>query len=131
MDWQVLLLLVEGNTMAKDWAKKFYHSESWKKCRNSYIKKRISEDGGLCEECHEKLGYIVHHKIALTRDNISDPYITLDHNNLMYVCKRCHDAYEGHGVDNKGKELLCIFDERGVPVSLREIDYAPHSRGKI
>ncbi len=51
--------------MAKDWAKAFYKSAAWQKCRDSYIAKRIAADGGLCEECQEELGYIVHHKIRI------------------------------------------------------------------
>lgn len=53
------------------WAASFYASGRWKKCRAGYIKFRRTIDGGLCEECRDKPGYIVHHKRALTPDNIS------------------------------------------------------------
>lgn len=55
-----------------------------------YIAKRISIDGGMCETCHEVPGYIVHHKIELTPDNISDLDIALGFNNLKYDCHICH-----------------------------------------
>lgn len=84
-------------------------------------------DGGLCEECHMAAGFIVHHKITLTVDNISDPDITLNHDNLEYVCKNCHDNFEGHGVGSKVKPLF-TFDEDGQPISLREIDNPPVKR---
>ena len=58
--------------MAKEFARAFYNSKRWKDCRRAYIAKRISIDGGMCETCHEVPGYIVHHKIELTPDNISD-----------------------------------------------------------
>ena len=48
------------------WAARFYASGRWKKCRAGYIKFRRTIDGGLCEECRDKPGYIVHHKRALT-----------------------------------------------------------------
>ena len=95
--------------MAQKWAKHFYRSNKWMKCRNSYIQERIREDGGLCEECHKKPGHIVHHKVMLTQGNIADAGISLDHGNLKYVCKDCHDRFEGHGL-NKGEEPLCLFD---------------------
>lgn len=107
--------------MAKEFAKAFYNSKKWWKCKQSYINKRIMIDGGLCEECRQKPGYIVHHKINLTSDNISNPEISLNHKLLEYVCKDCHDLFEGHGL-NKGTKPLCTFDENGQPVSLREID---------
>ena len=107
--------------MAKEWAKAFYNSKRWTRCRDAYISKRIATDGGLCEECREKPGYIVHHKIMLTQTNISNPDISLNEDNLEYVCKDCHDLFEGHGL-NKGIRPLCRFDADGQPISLREID---------
>ncbi len=108
--------------MAKEWAKPFYNSKRWKKCRDSYIKKRISTDGGMCEECGEQPGYIVHHSVVLTPDNINDPDISLSHKKMKYVCKECHDIYEGHGVGHRKVKPLCIFDEQGQPISVREVD---------
>ena len=75
----------------------------------------------MCEECHKNLGYIVHHKTAITEANVSDPDVTLSHDNLEYVCKDCHDMFEGHGLADKIKPLF-VFDEDGQPISLREID---------
>ncbi|MBR3762200.1 MAG: hypothetical protein IKK59_05600 [Lachnospiraceae bacterium] len=107
--------------MAREFAEAFYKSNKWLKCRNAYKKKRIMIDGGMCEECTCRSGYIVHHKVLLTAENINDPDIALNHDNLEYVCKQCHDLFEGHGVGNKQKPL-CVFNEDGQPVSLREID---------
>ncbi|HBA50077.1 MAG TPA: HNH endonuclease [Lachnospiraceae bacterium] len=84
--------------MAQEWAKSFYNSKKWQDCRKSYMENRILVDGGLCEECHEKPGHIVHHRISLTLDNIKNPEISLNHKNLEYVCKDCHDRFEGHGL---------------------------------
>lgn len=107
--------------MAQEWARNFYKSQKWIRCRNAYIQQRITLDGGLCEECHNKPGYIVHHKITLTADNISDPNISLNNNNLEYVCKDCHDLFDGHGIRH-AIAPLCRFDANGQPISLREID---------
>lgn len=69
----------------------FYKSGAWKRCRAEYIKKV----GGLCERCLAKglivPGYIVHHKIPLTPDNINDPSVSLSFDNLEYLCQDCHN----------------------------------------
>lgn len=71
-------------------SKPFYHSKQWLKTRDAYIK----SVGGLCERClingKVKPGYIVHHKHYITEENINDPDITLNFNNLEYICFDCH-----------------------------------------
>lgn len=85
--------------MAKEFAKAFYNSKKWQQCRNSYIAKRKSIDGGLCETCRDAPGYIVHHIIELNSININDPEITLNHENLKYDCHVCHQK------ENKNHEV--------------------------
>ena len=103
----------------KEWAKKFYNSKKWRCCRAAYISQRIQIDGGLCEVCHERTGYIVHHKILLDSGNIGKPDIALNPHNLMYVCKDCHDQFEGHFYDGKtvrpAAQLAVCFDANGYP----------------
>lgn len=69
----------------------FYRGSAWAKCRASYIK----SVGGLCETCKARglyrAGKIVHHKIPLTNDNITDPAIAYGFNNLVLVCHQCHE----------------------------------------
>lgn len=97
--------------MAREFAKDFYHSKAWRNCRESFIKYRIQVDGGMCQKCHKRLGYIIHHKIYLSPENINDPQITLNFDNLLYWCEPCHSAEH-----NSHKHLLCGFDEEGRPV---------------
>ena len=83
--------------MARDFAKTFYASSEWLKCRAAYLQ----SVGGLCEECL-KLGLftpavIVHHKIHLNRDNIRDPGVSLNFNNLQAVCRDCHAKLHSDG----------------------------------
>lgn len=108
--------------MAKKWAKAFYNSSKWRKCRDAYIQYRMLIDGGICEECKEEPGYIVHHEVILDSENIRDPEIALNHKRMKYVCKKCHDKYEGHGVGHGKMKPLCTFDEHGKPISMRDID---------
>ena len=78
--------------MARDFAEAFYKSAAWQKCRAAYIRKVA----WLCEDCLEQgvqvTGVIVHHKIPLTPENINDPAVTLNFDNLRYVCRDCHAA---------------------------------------
>jgi 5-methylcytosine-specific restriction enzyme A len=97
--------------MAKDYAKKFYNSKAWKKCRESYIPKVF----GLCEHCGEP-GYILDHIKEITPDNITNPNITLNHDNLQFLCLECHNT------KTFGKDRPIIdglkFDENGDLVQI-------------
>lgn len=74
----------------------FYTSWTWRRCRQGYAESK----GGLCERCRKR-GIIqagskdqpleVHHKVPLTTDNVRDPKIALNWDNLELLCKRCHD----------------------------------------
>ena len=84
--------------MARDFARAFYNSAKWRKCRESFIKERIAIDGGMCQTCGQVPGYIVHHTIWLTPDNINDPDVALNHELLKYDCLECHNReIEGEG----------------------------------
>ena len=91
----------------QDFAEKFYKSVAWKKCRESYVK-RV---GGLCERCLARglyvPGVIVHHKRHLTPENINDPTVTLNLDNLELLCRDCH------GDQHRGFERRWNVDECG------------------
>jgi 5-methylcytosine-specific restriction endonuclease McrA len=92
-------------------SKPFYRSKAWQRCRAGYIK----SVGGLCERCLAKgvikRGYIVHHKRYITEDNIGDPTITLNWDNLEYLCHDCHNA-EHFAKDEVTRDDV-MFDESG------------------
>ena len=98
--------------MAKDFAVNFYKSAAWVNCRDSYIK----SVGGLCERCYKhgtiRHGEIVHHKIHLTPENINNPEVTLNYNNLELLCRYCHAAA------HKGPQKRYIVDEEGKVYTL-------------
>ena len=98
--------------MAKEFAKAFYKSKAWLRCRASYI----ASVQGLCERCLEKgyivNGYIVHHKEPLTPNNIDNPDITLNWDRLEYLCQPCHNLEHM----SKNKEVVregLMFNEYG------------------
>lgn len=90
--------------MAREFARKFYSSKAWQDCRNEYIKQAHH----LCENCLRKgiyrPGEIVHHIIEIDPVNICNPEVTLNFNNLEYVCRECHAEY--HDKRNKGRRYL-------------------------
>ena len=67
----------------------FYVSREWRTCRAGYAKKQI-----FCERCAKRgltvPGEQVHHKIRLTPENIKDPSVALNWENLELLCERCH-----------------------------------------
>lgn len=90
----------------KPYAQKFYKSKAWKDCRASYFTHRH----GLCERC-DNPGKIVHHKKYITPDNINDPDITLNFNNLELLCQDCHNR-EHHAMTSVTVEGV-KFDSNG------------------
>jgi len=72
--------------MAKEFAIKFYKSKAWLQCRGGFIQSVY----GLCNRC-ESPGFIVHHKILLTPNNINNVEVTLNWNELEYLCIDCHN----------------------------------------
>lgn len=78
--------------MAQEFAKGFYKSKEWQKCR-SFV---LMRDRYLCVRC-EAPAEEVHHKIHLTPKNIGDANISLNPENLISLCKECH--FEEHKAD--------------------------------
>lgn len=105
--------------MAREFAKAFYDSAAWRKCRKTFLAYRRAADGGMCQRCHEKPGYIIHHRTELTPENITDPDITLNMDNLMYVCHECHNIMHGYAKDLPERSISYCFSPDGTPVPLR------------
>ena len=75
---------------------RFYTTRTWRNCRKAFAESK----GNLCELCLKR-GVIepgakdrpleVHHKIPLTADNVKDPKVALNWDNLQLLCKTCHE----------------------------------------
>lgn len=94
--------------MSKEFARGFYSSEAWNRCRAAY-KKSV---GGLCEQCLMSgminPGEIVHHKVPLTPFNVEVPEVTLNWQNLELLCREHHaemhrKCKKRYSVDEFGK----------------------------
>ena len=101
--------------------KDFYQSAIWKKVRkNIWLKQNC-----LCAICNKPVYVdgisewipkenrrtgIVHHKIFLDNNNIYDDNITINEDNLIGVCKECHEL-EHHTDISTRKDYM--FDDYG------------------
>lgn len=69
----------------------FYVSMPWIACARAYRRTHP-----LCERCLERreisTAEQVHHKIKLTPENINNPDIVLNWDNLEALCDKCHKA---------------------------------------
>ena len=63
----------------------FYTSKAWLKVSRLYM----SSKAYVCERCGRP-AEICHHKIYLRPDNIDDPEISLNPDNLECLCRECH-----------------------------------------
>lgn len=95
--------------MARDFAIQFYSSKEWEKVRNFVMMR----DRFCCQKCGQP-AQEVHHIIHLSPENIMDPRITLNSENLVALCRDCH--FRQHELDS-GKRNDCAdgfhFDESG------------------
>ena len=65
----------------------FYHSTAWKKLSRAFLLTK----NYLCERCG-KPAEIAHHRRYLTAENLFDPTISLNPDNLEALCRDCHNA---------------------------------------
>lgn len=96
------VIFMGGDDMAR---RPFYDSAAWQRCRDGYIASVF----GLCERCGRP-GYIVHHKQPITDANVDDPEITLNWDNLEYLCLECHNR-EHFGTEPTREDVR--FDASG------------------
>lgn len=91
----------------KDFAESLYKSKRWQSTRAAYLR----SVGGLCERCLKKGLYrpavIVHHKVYITPETIDNPDITLSWNNLIALCRQCHED------EHRGSDRRYSIDEYG------------------
>ena len=92
--------------MSKEFTKHFYSSTTWRKCRAAYI----NSIHYLCERCGEP-GKELHHKIALTPENINNPDILYKWENLEYLCMSCHQRETFNRTYPIREDVM--FDEQG------------------
>lgn len=108
--------------MAKEWAADFYASGAWHRVRE-YVMRR---DRFMCQHCKAP-ATTVHHRIHLTPDNIHDPMISLNPDNLEAVCDDCHKAIH----DAERKKGFNMKPETIMKRDQIKLDYQFDSAGNI
>ena len=68
----------------------FYNTTEWRKLRETYISQHP-----ICEECLNN-GKVtaaedIHHRISPFKNGEGNKALFLDYNNLMSLCKQCHN----------------------------------------
>lgn len=91
--------------------RRFYRGDDWKIARAM----KIAAVGGRCEKCGA-VGTEVHHIIHLTPENVIDPEISLNQDNLLLLCNECHNKEHGRfeGASNYS------FDDEGNLIEKRK-----------
>lgn len=93
----------------REFAKGFYTGKAWLKCSRGYM---LSVNY-VCERCGG-VASICHHKKYLTPENINDPAIALNWDNLEALCIDCHNR------EHMQKRSKVIFDEAGNVERVKE-----------
>lgn len=83
---------------------RFYRSDTWKIARAI----KIANACGVCEECGA-IGTEVHHIVHLTPENVTDPSVATNQENLKLLCNECHN--KAHGRFEGRREYY--FDDEG------------------
>ena len=98
-------------SVIKEYAKSFYTSKAWRDTQKAYM---LSKNY-ICERCG-KPAVIVHHKTYITPNNINDPNITLNWNNLEALCRDCHN--KEHFINTQVTADGLAFDSSGNLIKL-------------
>ena len=88
-------------------------SSAFRQLRMILIVKR----GAMCEHCNQVFDdtsqLVAHHKIELTADNINNPNITLNADNIGILCIKCHNI-ESNRFAVKSHQIYLVY---GAPLS--------------
>lgn len=78
----------------------FYKCKEWRQLKEILMNERVNENGELiCEYCKRPILHTYdciphHYKIPLTLENVNDPNVSLNKDNLMLVHFKCHNKLE-------------------------------------
>lgn len=73
----------------------------------------MSSKSYICERCGAP-AVICHHKIWLNDENVHDPTVALNPENLEALCLECHNAEHG------AKHDVAVFDDSGALVEVKQ-----------
>jgi 5-methylcytosine-specific restriction protein A len=103
------------HTTPRELRQKYYNTTEWKKLRLLYLKEHP-----LCEECLNE-GRVttaedIHHKNSPFKNGECNKNLFLDYNNLMALCKLCHNKKhnpnQGPKVEDVIKQLADLLNPK-------------------
>lgn len=87
----------------------FYHSAAWHRVSAAYMASKHY----ICERCG-KPATICHHKTWLNAENVHDPAIALNPDNLEALCQDCHNA------EHSLQHSATVFNKDGSIKTVKE-----------
>lgn len=73
----------------------------------------LMRDGGICQVCHTNRAIIAHHVVWVDNDNVNDPAVVWNIDNLVGVCQDCHNRIHTLKHDNSPVPDGYMFDDNG------------------
>ena len=93
------------NTASREMRRKAYNNTEWRKLRDTYIKEHP-----LCEDCLDKGKVVpaedIHHIRSPFQNGECNKALLLDYNNLMALCKQCHNKRHNPNQAPKIQDVL-------------------------
>lgn len=89
---------------------RFYGSKRWQDLRKVLITQRL----GRCDRCGKDFSddtsqLVAHHKEHLTNDNLKDPAVAVNPDNIEILCPRCHAYYHPYKGYIKRKQVFIVY----------------------
>ena len=93
------------NTASREMRRKAYNNTEWRKLRDTYIKEHP-----LCEDCLNEGKVVpaedIHHIRSPFQNGECNKALLLDYNNLMALCKQCHNKRHNPNQAPKIQDVL-------------------------
>ena len=111
------------NTASREMRRKAYNNPEWRKLRDIYIKEHP-----LCEDCLDKGKVVpaedVHHIRSPFQNGECNKALLLDYNNLMALCKQCHNKRHNPNqapkIQDVLRQLADLLDENKTDKELED-----------
>ena len=111
------------NTASREIRRKAYNNTEWRKLRDTYIKEHP-----LCEDCLNEGKVVpaedVHHIRSPFQNGECNKALLLDYNNLMALCKQCHNKRHNPNqapkIQDVLRQLADLLDENKTDEELED-----------
>lgn len=111
------------NTASREIRRKAYNNTEWRKLRDTYIKEHP-----LCEDCLNEGKVVpaedVHHIRSPFQNGECNKALLLDYNNLMALCKQCHNKRHNPNqapkIQDVLRQLADLLDENKTDKELED-----------